>query len=455
MATLPSSGELGLSNVASVFGGTAPFFMTNYYAGAASGFVPSGTSGIPTSGQMNLSSFWGKSKSSTTITLNNSGSALTDHVINFSLAYNASYATNFQDLRFRDETTGTILQHWYESVSNSSSANVWLKVPTLTNGRRINVTTGNASTTGNPSSVFPLYENFSAFDTTNIWTASTASYTASTNNFQFTSGGPFVYMVTRSNYPANMVVEANLSSGNGNAIPEIIMRGNISTNTGIKARADCRGPGDGGVGSFLFNPFNNWNILSAPFNFSFPSNGTFQKLTFSGISSNFAFSYNNTPTTTYSDTNANYNSSGVIGFANHNGTPVSLQWIRAYPSTANTVSVSISTGGSGWSVSSSDPIIAWRSGNQFFAIPCNSAADITQDWQYSLSLGSGWTNFPPGIFVTVTGGVTHNGVTFVGYFRSSDWGVGNTNYFQRVGRNSVIFTTTETTAFNNRVFTGI
>jgi hypothetical protein len=136
-------------------------------------------------------------------------------------------------------------------------------------------------------------------------------------------------------------VEASLASSSGTAIPEIIMRGNTSTNIGIKVRADCRAPTEGGVGTFLNNPFNNWSVLQAPNNFSFPSNGTYQKLTFSGISSNFAFSYNNTPTTTYSNTNANYNSSGVIGFANHNGTPVNLSWIRAYPSTANTISVSV------------------------------------------------------------------------------------------------------------------
>lgn len=63
MTTLPSSGQISLSNVAAVFGGTAPFFMSNYYAGGASGFVPAGTTGIPTSGEKRLSNFWGKSKS--------------------------------------------------------------------------------------------------------------------------------------------------------------------------------------------------------------------------------------------------------------------------------------------------------------------------------------------------------------------------------------------------------
>lgn len=340
MTTLPSTGPLGLSNVAAVFGGTAPFIMTNYYAGAASGFVPAGTSGIPTSGQMNLSSFLGKSKSPTTITLNNSGTALTDYVINFSLGYKASYAANFQDLRFRDQSTGTILSHWYESVTNSSSANVWLKVPTFTNGRIINVLTGNSATSGDPLNVFPLYEDFSSFDATNKWFASSSSYSASTNNFQFNTTS-FMYVTTRANFIANIVVEARIASSSVNAIPEIIMRGNTSTNTGIKVRADCRAISPGGVGSYLDAPFSGWNVLQAPNNFQFPSNGTFQTLRFQGISDSFSFFYNGTQTTNYTNANANFNANGVIGFANHNGSPVNVSWIRAYPSTANNVSVSI------------------------------------------------------------------------------------------------------------------
>jgi hypothetical protein len=336
-----ASTNVGLSTIQTALGGENPIYISEYYANATPGYSI-GVAGVPsTSSQIGIGNFTGKTIP-TTITINNSGGTLTDFTVNFTLNYKATYASTFQDLRFYDEQTRTLLSHWYETVSNGSSANVWVRLPSLTNGMRIKVTTGDSLTTGTPSSVFPLYENFSSFNTSTVWTASTASYTASTDNFQFTSGGPFVYMVTRSNYPANMVVEANVSSGNVNAIPEIIMRGNISANTGIKTRVDCRAAAAGGTGSYLNTPFSGWNILNAPYNFSFPSNGTFQKLTMSGSSSNFAFSYNNTLTSTYTNSASDLNNaSGVIGFANHNGTPVSLQWIRAYPSTSNVISVSI------------------------------------------------------------------------------------------------------------------
>lgn len=60
---LQSSGQISLSNIGAEFGGTAPFYASNYYAGASAGFVPAGTSGIPTSGQLAFTGFWGKAKS--------------------------------------------------------------------------------------------------------------------------------------------------------------------------------------------------------------------------------------------------------------------------------------------------------------------------------------------------------------------------------------------------------
>jgi hypothetical protein len=226
-------------------------------------------------------------------------------------------------------------------------------------------------------------------------------------------------MVTRSNYPANMVVEANLSSGNANAIPEIIMRGNISANTGIKARVDCRSVDVGGTGSYLNAPFSGWNVVSAPNNFSFPSNGTFQKLTFSGTGNNFAFSYNNTPTSTLTNSASDLNNaSGVIGFANHNGTPVSLQWIRAYPSTANTVSVSITNTGATFTRTITNNSIG------------SSTLNLGQDF--------GTNSSPLGTFLQYN----HSGSA-----SSAHWFIPWTNLWKEYRGNTTGFTTTPASSF--------
>lgn len=55
---LQSSGTIGLGNIQTVFGGTNPIAISEYYAGGS--FVPSGTAGIPTTGQIGLSNFYGK-----------------------------------------------------------------------------------------------------------------------------------------------------------------------------------------------------------------------------------------------------------------------------------------------------------------------------------------------------------------------------------------------------------
>lgn len=335
-----ASTNISFQDIQTALGGNNPISLNEYYNNAVPGYGI-GVQGVSSiNNPIDIGSFAGKAIP-TIITLSNSGQVLTDFVVNFTLNYKSSYDSTFQDLRFYDEATNTLLSHWYESVSNGTSANVWLKSPSLTNGTRVKVSTSNSSSTGSASSVFPLYDNFTSFDTTNKWTTSSASYTVSTNNFQFTSG-TITYVVTKSNYPMDMVVETSLSSGSANAIPEFILRGNTTTNTGVKARADCRAPASGGVGSILNNPFSGWVALYTPVNYSFPSNGTFQKFKFSASSSNYTVSYNDTLASTYTNnTTSLMNTSGVIGFANHNGFPATLSWIRAYPSTSNNISISI------------------------------------------------------------------------------------------------------------------
>ena len=58
----PSSGQISLANLQSVFGGTNPINFSEYYQNAATGYT-SGVSGIPTIGtQISLSNFYNKTK---------------------------------------------------------------------------------------------------------------------------------------------------------------------------------------------------------------------------------------------------------------------------------------------------------------------------------------------------------------------------------------------------------
>jgi hypothetical protein len=336
-----TSNTISLLDLQTSLGGNNPIGLNEYYSDAVPGYAV-GVSGIPTVGnEINMNQFRGKTIP-TVITLNNSGNTLSNYAVNFTLNYKSSYATNFQDLRFYDETTNTLLNHWYESVSNGVSANVWVRVPAFVNGNRIKVSVGNTSTQGTASNVFSLYDDFSGtFNTTNKWTVSGGTYTTSTSNFSMTST-TFTYVVSQSNFTRDIVIETSVRSSSSTGIPELIVRGNIANNTGMKARADCRAAGNGGVGSLVTPPFASWNLLTQPQNFSFPSNNTAQRLLFTCSSSNFTVFYNNSNVGSYTNSLADYNNDGVIGFANHNGRPVTYEWIRAYPSTSNTVSVSVS-----------------------------------------------------------------------------------------------------------------
>lgn len=274
-----------------------------------------------------------------TLNVNNTGGTLTDFVVNFNLNYKNAFATNFQDLRFYDSGTNTLLSHWYETVVNSSNANVWLRIPSLVNGMKVGITVGNSSTSGTPASVFPLYEDFSSLNTVSKWTSNNGSFTSASNNFGITSTG-FTYLVTQSNYPSDFVLEAVVSSSSANAIPEFVLRGNISSNIGIKARVDCRLDISGNIGSFFDKPFNGWNVLNQQNNTPFPSNNTNQTIKFSATGSNFEFYYNNTRVTTYANSSADFNSAnGVVGIMNHNGAPVNFSWVRGYKSTSSKVYV--------------------------------------------------------------------------------------------------------------------
>jgi hypothetical protein len=55
MSTLQSSGAISLNDIQTVFGGTNPIGMNEYYTGGVN--VPAGTTGIPTSGTISINQF--------------------------------------------------------------------------------------------------------------------------------------------------------------------------------------------------------------------------------------------------------------------------------------------------------------------------------------------------------------------------------------------------------------
>jgi hypothetical protein len=65
------------------------------------------------------------------ITINNPGTALTDYQIPITIVYDSDMQADFDDLRFTSSDGSTLLPYWLESKTDSTTAKVWVKVPTI------------------------------------------------------------------------------------------------------------------------------------------------------------------------------------------------------------------------------------------------------------------------------------------------------------------------------------
>jgi ribosomal protein L31 len=96
MSAIPETGQFSFSTIQTVFGGSAPISLSEYYTNASSGFT-TGIAGIPASGAFNLGVFKGKSKSTQIITnltyFSGMGSINNTNVTSVNLVYNSKTYT--------------------------------------------------------------------------------------------------------------------------------------------------------------------------------------------------------------------------------------------------------------------------------------------------------------------------------------------------------------------------
>ena len=98
---------------------------------------------------------------------------LTDYQMSFTITYEPEMQTDFDDLRFTDEYSIPI-PYWIESMTNSSSAKVWVKVPEIkvTSGATIKMYYGNSTveSESNGDEVFEFFDDFSSSLDIDKWT---------------------------------------------------------------------------------------------------------------------------------------------------------------------------------------------------------------------------------------------------------------------------------------------
>ncbi len=106
---------------------------------------------------------WSKRKA---ITITGStGGAQTDYQIKTTVSYDSDMQPDFDDVRFTNSDGVTLLNYWLESKTDSSTADFWVKVPSIPaspNTTIIYMYYGNssASSTSSGNNTFPLFDDF-------------------------------------------------------------------------------------------------------------------------------------------------------------------------------------------------------------------------------------------------------------------------------------------------------
>ena len=127
------------------------------------------------------------------ITINNSGSNLTDYQVRVDVTYDADMQPDFDDIRFVDSDDATQLSHWRESYTASTSATFWVKVPSIPSGAKtIYMYYGNAaaSSASDGTATFLFYDDFEGGSLDTKWTLVSDAYAP---NWPFSSPANYTY----------------------------------------------------------------------------------------------------------------------------------------------------------------------------------------------------------------------------------------------------------------------
>ena len=126
-----------------------------------------------------------------------SGSTLSNYSVHLNISFVSGHMnSDFSDLRFTSSDGTTLLDYWIESYTASTSANIWIKVPTITASTTTNIYMyyGNsgASTTSNIKTTFVIGDDFNdgSIDTS-IWVQDSEANFLGGNASQTESGGLF------------------------------------------------------------------------------------------------------------------------------------------------------------------------------------------------------------------------------------------------------------------------
>ena len=111
----------------------------------------------------------------------NSASALTDYQVKLIVAYDTDMQPDFDDLRFTSSDQTTELSYWLESKTDSTTATIWVKIPSLASGDNtiyMYYANASATTASNGDNTFVFFDDFENGNLSK-WSQYNPSYPAS------------------------------------------------------------------------------------------------------------------------------------------------------------------------------------------------------------------------------------------------------------------------------------
>ena len=119
--------------------------------------------------------------------INDDAATYIDAAVKLDVTYDSDMQTDFEDLRFTDETGTTTIDYWIERFTTGVEADVWIRVPAMATSSvtEVYMYYGNVSATSSAdaSNVFTIYDDFDdnnlteyAGDTTKFATAGTYAF---------------------------------------------------------------------------------------------------------------------------------------------------------------------------------------------------------------------------------------------------------------------------------------
>jgi hypothetical protein len=151
------SGVSGASNASACVACPAGTYSGVTGASSVSACVSCPTGTFSASGSSNISACI--HRSSVTLTVTNSGPALTNFQLKFTLTAFGTLSRNFNTLRVYVAGQQAPVPHWIENATAVTTAEVWVKIPSLVNGMILTVTDDNPNSS-NPDDVFELFDTF-------------------------------------------------------------------------------------------------------------------------------------------------------------------------------------------------------------------------------------------------------------------------------------------------------